>query len=146
MSDTCRLRLVFPRRDLPQFNEILKEHIKVNGIFWDMDEGDDVLARVLIEHAKDGWYYELLDLADAKLTFLANAGSCDAVDPTIYACFEGSLEYCRVENVLHPVIEVFFNGYDQSFYDECCKYGQILEMVNTRFNDLTQEEQSGGIK
>jgi len=75
MSDTCYLQISFPRKDLPKFNEVLKDEL-YDGVFWDDDVGNEYQVDAIIYEANYGWYKEIEALAKAAEPVLSTAPVC----------------------------------------------------------------------
>ena len=130
MSDTCCLNIKFLRKDLPAFNKVLENQIWGDEhVFWDEDNGDDVLIDATVFEANYGWYDEIRNLAVAGLTFLSNHGEGSYYGRYAYVCYKGNLAECEVDFNNNPVCIVDRMGkLNRDEYNKCINYYDIEEM------------------
>ena len=134
MSDTCWLRLTFPRKDLPKFNEVLKDELW-DGVFWDEDNGDEGIIEAIVYEAHNGWYYQIHALAKAGLSFEVFHLAGASYGPCVYACYKGELVMCSSDWHGNPVAIVNKDGVSEAELQNCLKYHQLLDKVYKEVQD-----------
>ena len=128
MSDTCYLQISFPRKDLPKFNEVLKDEL-YDGVFWDEDIGDDYQVEAIIYEANYGWYDQIRALASAGLTFSVFHGAGAEYGPCVYACYKGELVGCSADWDGNPVVPVTKGVLHKVAYQDCLKYWELMDKI-----------------
>lgn len=138
MRDRCWLEMRFPRKDLPRFNEILKDKLW-EGVFWDEENGDEREVFAVVHEANYGWYDEIRALARAGLTFAASHGAGGEYGPCVYACYKGKLVGCSADWDGNPVVPVTRGCLHKVAYENCLKYWKLMEKIET---EIQQGERS----
>ncbi|MBW1930271.1 MAG: hypothetical protein JRJ13_14105 [Deltaproteobacteria bacterium] len=129
MSDTCYLHITFPRKDLPKFNEVLKDEL-YDGVFWDEEMGDEHQVDAIIYEANYGWYDQVQALARAGLTFSVSHGAGAEYGPCVYACYKGELVMCSADWDGNPVIAIpRSGGVPIDDYLHCKRYWELVSRI-----------------
>jgi len=129
MSDTCYLQISFPRKDLPKFNEVLKDEL-YDGVFWDDDVGNEYQVDAIIYEANYGWYKEIEALAKAGLTFSVSHGAGAEYGPCVYACYKGEMVVCSADWNGHPVVSIPPSGeIPENQYQDCKRYWELISKI-----------------
>ena len=129
MSDTCYLHITFPRKDLPKFNEVLKDEL-YDGVFWDEDIGDEYQVDAIIYEANYGWYDQIQALARAGLTFSAYHAAGSEYGPCVYACYKGELVMCSADWDGNPVVPIPpSGGVPIDDYLHCRRYWELVSKI-----------------
>ena len=128
MSDTCWLELIFARKDLDKFNELLKDEIW-EGTFWDEDIGDESIVHAIIHEANRGWSIYIPPKFNSGLTFHGSHSAGGNYGPMAFACYKG--DYADVGSDVEgtPMIRVHKGGIDVQEYKWALKYYAILERI-----------------
>ena len=134
MGDTSSLTITFAKRDLPQFNEVLKDKMW-NGKWWDEvweEEGRQISCYV--SEANYGWVNEIEQLAEKGLTFEAYQGSGDSYGPCVCACFQGDLLVCDSNQDGTPVV-AYRKDDNVVGIENARKYWSLYEQVLSYINE-----------
>ena len=136
MSDACYLRMIFPKKDLPKFNEILEKHI-YKGTFWDEEDGDVGIVDAVIEEANYGWHDEIQQLAKAGLTFNAITGAGSNYGPAVRMCYKGEMVECDANWEHSPVVTVSRLGCNEDALKKCKHYWELYDRM---MDDIYQDK------
>ena len=132
MSDTCWLHLMFARKDLEKFNEVLKDEMRPdeNGEWWDEDQNleDDDEVSVIIYKAINGWCNQIENLVKAGLTFSGEHSAGGSYGPMAFACYKGEYVELNTDIEGNPTVLVSRPGVvDNKEMERVKKYYEIIE-------------------